>query len=161
MTNQWRAYLLDRMKLVGTALVAYPIFCFGILVLMGVGSCTVGVMEGPSIPIRWNIRKFTGIFADDTIRLTVWHQHPGPLRNGNLRVTARGQGWGPLAREWSFEEWQPNSDAARTLDWKLTREQLLNDVTIHIEADARGVAKYVAEYRLPPDAPAFAIKATP
>ena len=65
------------------------------------------------------------MFGSPRLEITVWHQHPGVIRNGKLLVNlnedpAKGQEtWD--RRVHSFEVWEPNKDHAVTFEFPLTR----------------------------------------
>ncbi|MCA9052203.1 MAG: hypothetical protein KDA75_00120 [Planctomycetaceae bacterium] len=77
-------------------------------------------------------------FDNPVLHLTVWHQFPGTLRNGQLTVNIDS----PLVAQndrfqiHSFESWEPNQDHEVSFRIPLTASDLSEEIPIQLRIDS-------------------------
>jgi len=91
--------------------------------------------------------QISGLFSSEFV-LKVWHQYPGTVHNGTLRVHASGahiNGGKPVSMVFSFDDWLPNEENARTFRFNIDQIEPIH-FRIELQAAETGKFQVVADW---------------
>lgn len=86
------------------------------------------------------------LLGPPSLAVTVWHEHPGVLRNGRLTVSTSGEmvetGSGLHSQSHSFEIWEPNRDRAVKLTFPLKHFDPTREIPISFMLMGNGIKPF-------------------
>lgn len=92
----------------------------------------------PELDLQFAGGTQSGIISSDEFTLKVWHQHPGSLRNGVLKVTVQGKQLRSESetKKWSFDSWPPNEASAQEFTYEIESrgDDLRLNVTVEVQS---------------------------
>lgn len=126
----------------------FGLFMFGLFALL-VKGCYDRVY--PELEVRLAGQIQPGIIFDHAFQVQIWHQHPGTLHHGRIRVTVRGpaiespDGYDWIERVHSFDQWSPNKEAVEIFDFPLKEVGDQVDLRVRVVITADEVQRYFTE----------------
>ncbi|MEZ5941356.1 MAG: hypothetical protein R3C18_08200 [Planctomycetaceae bacterium] len=88
------------------------------------------------------------LLASPTLHVNVWHQHAGNLRNGVLKISAKGKHVmgedETTIHVHSFEVWEPNEESALAFEFPLTEFDPDEEIAVFMMLQAKDCHVYYA-----------------
>ena len=81
------------------------------------------------------------LIGNNEFRLSVHHQHTGPVRNGRLDVRLTGPQLpnGEVFETFSFEMWQPNEENARKFSFPLNHVDATSEISVSLTVSGTNI----------------------
>lgn len=107
------------------------------VILTGV-SCGPNSALSPKkrLDVRYSGRVVQALIFDHEFRVHVWHQNPGTINAGIVRVKVSGEHLkGDSEEVWSFDQWPPNKENEHTFVFHL--DQVGDDVELDVSVSVK------------------------